>query len=111
MCGLGRLPALALVQTVGRTQGTRYFVDPALLQGAQLVQPTTLARIEPHRLQELIREDLRRYPDSKIGEISLRIGQEVSRSQLKRALTELTAQSVVVMTGQRNGARYRLIGS
>ena len=108
---LGRLPSLALVQTVGRTQGTRYFVDPALLQGAQLFQPTTLARIEPHRLQELIREDLRRYPDSKIGEISLRIGQEVNRSQLKRALTELADQSVVGMTGLRNGARYRLIGS
>jgi ATP-dependent DNA helicase RecG len=108
---LGRLPSLALVQTVGRTQGTRYYVEPALLQGAQLIQPTTLTRIEPHRLQELIREDLRRYPDSKIGDISSRIGQEVTRSQLKRALTELTDQSVVAMTGVRNGARYRLASS
>jgi ATP-dependent DNA helicase RecG len=108
---LGRLPSLALVQTVGRTQGTRYFVDPVLLQGAQLFQPTTLARIEPYRLKELIREDLRRYPDSKISDISLRIGQEVTRSQLKRALTELTDQSVVAMTGVRNGARYHLLCS
>lgn len=106
---LGRLQTLALVQTAGRTQGTRYFVDPTLLRGAKLVLPTTLLRIEPHRLSELIREDLRRYPDSKIGEISGRIGPEVNRSQLKRALAELVRLSVVVMAGERNGARYQLV--
>ena len=108
---LGRLPNLALVQSSGRTQGTRYFVDPSLLRGAALKLPTTLLRIEPHRLMELIREDLRRYPDSKIGEISERIGAEVNRSQLKRALAQLVAQAVVAMEGQRNGARYRLSGA
>ena len=105
---LGRLPALGLVRSAGRTQGTRYFVDPELLRGADLKVPTTLLRIEPHRLMELVREDLRRYPRSKIGEIRGRIGPELARSQLKRALTELVALSVVVMEGERNGARYRL---
>lgn len=107
---LGRLSSLSLVQSTGRTQGTRYFVDPELLRGADLKVPTTLLRIEPHRLQELVREDLRRYPRSKIGEISSRIGQEVNRSQLKRALAELVGLSVVVMEGERSGARYRLAG-
>jgi len=105
---LGRLQTLALVQSTGRTQGTRYFVDPALLQGADLKIPTTLLRIEPHRLLELIREDLRRYPQSKIGEISSRIGPEVNRSQLKRALAELVSLGVVIMTGERSKARYQL---
>jgi ATP-dependent DNA helicase RecG len=105
---LGRLPALNLIRSTGRTQGMRYFVDPALLKGAELKVPTTLLRIEPHRLTELVREDLRRYPLSKIGEISLRIGSEVNRSQLKRALAELVERSIVVMQGERNGARYRL---
>ncbi len=105
---LGRLQTLALVQSTGRTQGTRYFVDPALLLGADLKIPTTLLRIEPHRLLELIREDLRRYPLSKIGEISARIGPEVNRSQLKRALAELVSCGVAVLTGERNAARYRL---
>lgn len=105
---LGRLQTLALVQTSGRTQGTRYFVDPNLLRGADLKVPTTLLRIEPHRLMELVREDLRRYPYSKIGEISGRIGPEVNRSQLKRALAGLVGLAVVVMEGERNGARYRL---
>ncbi|MFZ3141237.1 ATP-binding protein [Polaromonas sp.] len=105
---LGRLQTLALVQSTGRTQGTRYFVDPALLLGADLKIPTTLLRIEPHRLLELIREDLRRYPLSKIGDISGRIGPEVNRSQLKRALAELVSLGVVVLAGERNAARYRL---
>jgi ATP-dependent DNA helicase RecG len=107
---LGRLSSLSLVRSTGRTQGTRYFVDPELLRGADLKVPTTLLRIEPHRLQELVREDLRRYPRSKIGEVSSRIGQEVNRSQLKRALAELVGLSVVVMEGERSGARYRLAG-
>ncbi|MBS0552940.1 MAG: putative DNA binding domain-containing protein [Proteobacteria bacterium] len=105
---LGRLPALNLVQTTGRTRGTRYFVDPELLRGVDLQMPTTLRRIEPHRLSELIREDLRRYAGSKIGEISRRIGPEVGRSQLKRALAELVTRAVVVMDGKLSGARYRL---
>jgi ATP-dependent DNA helicase RecG len=105
---LGRLLIFNLVKSSGRTQGMRYFVDPALLQGAELKVPTTLLRIEPHRLNELVREDLRRYPLSKIGEISRRIGSEVNRSQLKRALAELVERSVAVMEGERNGARYRL---
>jgi ATP-dependent DNA helicase RecG len=105
---LGRLSTFNLVKSSGRTQGMRYFVDPALLQGAELKVPTTLLRIEPHRLTELVREDLRRYPSSKIGEISRRIGSEVNRSQLKRALAELVERSIAVMEGERNGARYRL---
>lgn len=96
------------MQSTGRTQGTRYFVDPNLLRGAELRVPTTLLRIEPHRLMELVREDLRRYPRSKISEIGGRIGPELNRSQLKRALAELVSLSAVVMEGERNGARYRL---
>ena len=97
------------MQTTGRTKGTRYFVDPELLRGVDLNLPTTLLRIEPHRLSELVREDLRRYPLSKFGEISGRIGPEVSRSQLKRALADLVAIAVVLRDGERNQARYRLV--
>ena len=105
---LGRLAELGLIQSVGRTKGTRYFVAPALLRDSGVTLATSLKRIEPHRLLELVREDLRRYPRSKIGEISGRIGAEISRSQLKRALADLVRSGVAAMEGQRNGARYRL---
>ncbi|HOW61683.1 MAG TPA: ATP-binding protein [Candidatus Contendobacter sp.] len=105
---LGRLPDWGIVQTSGRTQGTRYFVTPTLLHDADLTQLTTLTRIEPHRLSELVREDLRRYPDSKIGDVHKRIGKEIKRSQLKKVMAELVHTGTVVMQGERNGARYRL---
>lgn len=105
---LGRLPDFGLVKSSGRTQGTRYFVTPELLRGAALDKVTTLKRIEPHRLRALILEDLARYPQSKIGEIHRRIGPELSRSQVKRAMAELTARGDVAMEGQRNTARYWL---
>ncbi len=105
---LGRLLEIGLVLSTGRTKGTRYFVDPALLKDSGVKLPTSLKRIEPHRLIELVREDLRRYPHSKISEISARIGPEVHRSRLRRALAQLVRSGVVVMEGQRNGARYLL---
>jgi ATP-dependent DNA helicase RecG len=104
----GRLTGIGLIKSTGRTKATRYFVEPSLLRDSQIKLPTTLKRIEPHRLQELIREDLRRYPRSKIGEISHRIGTEINRSQLKRALADLTQHGVIVKEGERNAARYRL---
>ncbi len=59
---------------------------------------------------ELVREDLRRYPRSKISEISDRVGAEVNRSQLKRALAELVRLEVAVREGARSSTRYRLVG-
>jgi ATP-dependent DNA helicase RecG len=105
---LGRLLDLGVLQTTGRTQGTRYFVIPELLRNADLAHITTLTRIEPHRLLELVREDLRRYPDSKMGEIHKRIGLEINRSKLRRAMEELVRSGIVAQTGIRNGATYRL---
>ncbi len=105
---LGRLPKIGIVMSNGRTKGLRYFVDPQLLSDAGVTLPTSLRRIEPHRLDELVREDLKRYPGAKIGEISARIGAEINRSQLRRALARLVSSQVVAMDGQRKGARYRL---
>lgn len=105
---LGRLPELGLVLSTGRTKGTRYFVDPTLLRDSGVTLRTSLKRIEPYRLSELVREDLRRYPRAKIGEISSRIGFEVHRSQLRRALAQLVRSGAAIMEGQRSAARYRL---
>jgi len=107
---LGRLPALALVHTSGRTKGQRYFVDPALLRGAKVPAMTSLARIEPHRLKALVVEDLRRYPSSAIGEIHRRVGAELPRPQLKRVLADLVSRGDLRMTGVKRASRYSLTG-
>ena len=86
---LGRLQRLKIVRQTGRTKGTRYFVDPAILRSLKFPKHTTLARIEPHRLQALIQEDLQRNPGAAFGAIHDRIGKEIPAHQIRRQLTLL----------------------
>lgn len=105
---LSRLLDWHIVQSSGRTQSTRYFVDPGLLRGFNFVSDTTLKRIEPHRLAALILEDLGRYPQSAIGEIRQRIGGEIHPKQVKRALDALIEKGEVRFEGDRRWRRYHL---
>jgi len=88
---LGRLLDLGLVQSTGRTQGTRYFVTPDLLKDSGLESKTTLRRMEPHRLRALIVEDVARYPGSSSSQINRRVAPELPRHQVKRAIDELVS--------------------
>ena len=105
---LKRLLEWDLVQTTGRTQSTRYFIDPALLRNLEFTGETTLKRIEPHRLSALIIEDVSRYPRSKIGDIQKRIGLEIPRTSLKRAIAQLVKDNALLQEGLGRGTRYRL---
>ena len=109
---LGRLQELGLVKNVGRTKATRYFVAPEVMRDLALpATSTTLGRIEPHRLQALVLEDLRRYPESAIGEINNRVGPESKGKQLKRAIDALVVAGQVAHVGEKRWRRYRLAGS
>lgn len=103
---LKRLIDWDLVQSTGRTQATRYFIDPEVLRSLDFASTTTLKRIEPHRLAALLLEDVARYPRSKIGEVHVRIGPEIPRSQIRRAIEMLVKAGKLHMEGIRNGARY-----
>lgn len=105
-----RLLNWGLVQSAGRTQATRYFVDPDVLRRLEFPTSTTLRRIEPHRLQALAVEDLRRYPRSAMGDINKRIGAEIPYKQLKRAIDALIAAGQVQYEGDKRGRRYWLAG-
>lgn len=107
---IGRLPDFGLISRTGRTKGTIYFVPPGLLSASGVSVKTSLVRIEPHRLAELVREDLRRYPGSRIGDIHQRIGREVPRWPLRKALQALVADGSVLLEGTKVTARYRLAG-
>lgn len=104
----GRLQRLKLIRSTGRTRGTRYFVDPALLRRLEFPVSTTLGRIEPHRLAALIVEDLRRYPKSSSSEINRRIGKEIPYRQTKRALDALVKAGEVLHEGETRARRYWL---
>lgn len=103
-----RLLDWALVQSAGRTQATRYYIDPGLLRSLDFVGGTTLKRIEPHRLLALIVEDVGRYPETKIGDIHQRIGLEIPRSRVRRAVEQLVKEGKLHQEGVRSGTRYRL---
>jgi ATP-dependent DNA helicase RecG len=107
---LERLCIWDLVQQSGRTQATRYFVQPELLRTLAFPAVTTLKRIEDHRLRALVLEDLQRYPGSAIGEIHPRIGEEIPRRRLRSMLGSLVEENAVRMDGKLKGARYFLEG-
>ncbi len=103
-----RLLEWDLIQSAGRTQATRYFVDPGLLRTLNFVGGTTLKRIEPHRLAALIVEDVGRYPKSKIGDIHERIGMEIPRSRIRRGIEQLVKAGKLMAEGVKSGTRYHL---
>lgn len=105
---LSRLLDWSIVKSAGRTQATRYFVDPALLKSLEFPSETTLKRIEPHRLAALILEDLGRYPSSAIGDIRRRIGGEIHPKQVKRTLDDLIDKGEVRFEGDKRWRRYWL---
>lgn len=105
---LGRLEQYGLVKHAGNTSATRYFIPPDLLRASQLDGHTTLTRIEPHRLQELIRTDISRYPNSAISEIHRRVGEEIPRSAVKRELYTLVASGQIQGVGKNKWRRYTL---
>ncbi|WP_250495335.1 hypothetical protein [Caballeronia sp. GAWG1-1] len=103
---LARLLDWEIVKSAGRTQATRYVVDPRLLRNLDFAATTTLKRIEPHRLLALILEDVARYPGSSISQIHQRVGTEIPRSQMRRALDQLLKKGSLQLTGVRSTARY-----
>ena len=76
---------MGLVETNdGKTKSVEYRVVPQLLRDSNFKGKTTLRRIEPHRLRELILEDLKLY-----GPSSLRTSTLVS---VKRSHEEHSAE-------------------
>ena len=104
----GRLCEWGLVGQSGRTQATRYFVQPELLRSLAFPAVTTLKRIEDHRLRALVLEDLGRYPWSAVGDIHKRIGLEVPRRHLQGTLAKLLADGQIRAQGKRRWTRYLL---
>ena len=101
-----RLLEWRIVKQVGKTSGTRYFVDPDLLDRMNFPSKTTLARIETHRLRALILEDLRRHPGSSTSKMRERIGDEIPMQQIRRQLAILTKEGLVVFRGDKRWRRY-----
>jgi ATP-dependent DNA helicase RecG len=99
---------VGLVESRGQTKGTEYFVKPELLRALDFKGKTNLRAIEPRRLKELILHDMKIYRKSRIGEIHGRIGKEIPRHKVKRALAEFIKEGILRLEGVRGGGRYAL---
>ena len=102
---LGRLSDLKIVQSIGRTKGVEYFVNPKLLQKANFKGQTNLKKIETHRLRELIYQDVLTYPNSSIADIHQRVGLEIPRHKIKKQLYQLVEDDTISWKGD---GRWRL---
>lgn len=92
----------------GKTKIVEYRIVPQLLRDSNFKGKTTLKRIEPYRLRELILEDLKLYGASSIKEINARIGEEIPRRTLSRAIKELIDSDCILSSGYGKTLRYEL---
>ena len=91
-----------------KTKGVEYRVNPQLLRDSDFKGKTTLKRIEPHRLRELILEDLKLYGPTSIKDINVRIGEEINIRSIQRLLKGLIEEGLVETIGATNTLRYKL---
>jgi ATP-dependent DNA helicase RecG len=100
---LGNLLRHEIILTKGRTKGVKYFLNPRILRDTALSR-TDLSVIEPHRLKNLIIEDLLHYPNSSIQEIHQRIGIEIPIRTLRSCLYDAVKNDEIKYSG---GKKYR----
>lgn len=105
---LGRLQEWELVITKGRTKGTEYMVNPDFLRKANFKGRTNLKRIENHRLEELIYQDISIYEESLIVDIHKRIGEEIPLRKVKFTIDKMVANGKLSKTGANRWTRYAL---
>lgn len=105
---IGRLIDLDVVLTKGKTKGTFYYINPDFIRTTDFIEQTNLKRIEPHRLQELIYEDLKNYPESSISDINKRIGVEIKPRTLKDKIDDMVAGELVKKDGEKRWTIYSI---
>ena len=105
---LGRLIELELVLSKGKTKGMEYFVNSHYLRKLNFKGKTDLKKIEPHRLQELIFQDLSVYPNSQIGDINTRVGKEITPRKLKTELDKMVIGNRIYKSGEKRWTKYSI---
>ena len=96
-----------IVQTRGRGKGTKYFVNPEIITNSKANIQTTLKTIEPYRLKELIRQDLKYHPKSLVSEMSVRLP-DIPFSELQKKVRKMALDAELVYEGGRKYRRYSL---
>lgn len=102
-----RLLDKGIVTRAGNTQATQYSVDPAALNFMEsLEDSTTPSKNGQDDYMELVESDISQNPLASIGEIHDRIGDGITRRQLRTVLSSLVKSGRIVSEGVKRGTRY-----
>ncbi len=105
---LGRLLELGLLTSKGNTKAKEYAINSDFLKKANFKGKTNLKRIENHRLEELIYQDLNIYDDSLIKDIHKRIGEEIPLRRLKFIIAKMFNEGKLTKIGANRWTKYTL---
>ena len=67
---------------------------------------TNLKRIENHRLEELIYQDVKIYEPTPIRDIHIRIGEEITKNVIQKTLKAMCVKGVLESEGTLKGTKY-----
>ena len=96
-----------IVMTRGRGKGTKYYVNPDIISNSKANIRTTLKTIEPYRLRELIKQDLKYHPKSLVSEMGERLP-DVPFEELQKCVRKMALEGALVFEGGRKFRRYSL---
>ena len=96
-----------IILSRGRGKGTKYYVNPAIISDSKANIQTTLKAIEPYRLKELIKQDLKYHSLSLVSDISQRLP-DVPFKDLQKMVRRMASEGELIPDGGRKFRRYRL---
>lgn len=105
---LDKLVDESIVETSGRKKGKEYRVCSHILKESGYKGQTSLKRIEPYRIRELIIEDLKIYECASLRDIQQRIGNEISYQKLWKQLDNMIKDGILETIGKNRWTKYRL---
>ena len=96
-----------IILSRGRGKGPKYYVNPAIISDSKANIQTTLKSIEPYRLKELIKQDLKYHSLSLVSDISQRLP-DVPFKDLQKMVRRMASEGELIPDGGRKFRRYRL---
>jgi ATP-dependent DNA helicase RecG len=105
---IGKLIDLGIVISRGIKKGTEYLINPKLIDDAKINVKPTLKVIEPHRLEALIEEDLRIYPQSSLEKIMTRL-EDVPKQDIQKMLYRMVKKGVLEHSPDKTYRQYWLV--
>lgn len=97
-----------IVETSGKNRGKEYRVNDSILRQSDYKGITSLKRIEPYRLRELIIEDLKIYECSGVKDIHQRIGIEIPYKKILEQIKTMLADGIIESEGKNRWIKYKL---